>query len=111
VLGGRFDERARVTPAARRARGALAVVASCAIVAGCGGAGHAAAPTRERARPATAAGAITVVRRQRIDARLQEWTLRTTALDGPTRVRILLTAPARTTGRTGVATCARRCPT
>jgi S-formylglutathione hydrolase FrmB len=77
---------------ARRARGVLAVVASCAIVAGCGGAGHAAAPTRERARPETAAGAITVVRRQRIDARLQEWTLRTTALDGPTRVRILLPA-------------------
>jgi S-formylglutathione hydrolase FrmB len=74
-----------------RAARALAVVATSAIVAGCGGADHAAAPTRQSAK-AAAADAITVVGQDRIDARLEEWTLRSAALDGPTRVRILLPA-------------------
>jgi S-formylglutathione hydrolase FrmB len=75
-----------------RARSAVAVLATAALLAGCGGADHAAAPAVKRTRPERPAGAITVLGERRIDARLQEWTLRTPALDGPTRVRVLLPA-------------------
>jgi diacylglycerol O-acyltransferase / trehalose O-mycolyltransferase len=87
-------------------RRAIAALATCAAVAGCGGAHQAAAPSggsgADGTRSAASAGsgtatgtrpggtAITVVRRARLDARLQDWTLRTPALDGVTRVRILL---------------------
>jgi diacylglycerol O-acyltransferase/trehalose O-mycolyltransferase len=74
----------------RSGRGrAIAALASCAVGAGCGGAGSG---TRAGTAVGTRAGAaaITVVRRERLDARLQEWTLRTPALDSVTRVRILL---------------------
>jgi diacylglycerol O-acyltransferase / trehalose O-mycolyltransferase len=62
-------------------------------VAGCGGA-HKAAPPSNPSGP-HGAGAITVVRSDRRDARMQDWTLRTPALDGVTRVRILLPAGYR----------------
>jgi S-formylglutathione hydrolase FrmB len=77
-------------------RKALALLVIAAIAGGCGG-------TRSSSRTASSptagapaasstanAGAITVVRRQRLDARLDEWTLRTPALSGPTHVRVLL---------------------
>ena len=68
------------------------------------GGGGGARPARRTAglgRPATAstptgARAITVVRRQRLGPRLEEWTLRTPALSDPTRVRVLLPAGYRT---------------
>jgi diacylglycerol O-acyltransferase / trehalose O-mycolyltransferase len=72
-------------------RRAVAVLASCAIVAGCGARHKAPAPSG-RDDPGAA---ITVVRHERRDARLQDWTLRTPALDGVTRVRILLPAGYR----------------
>jgi S-formylglutathione hydrolase FrmB len=81
-----------VTVAAPRARIALAVLVSIPLVAGCGGASHGAAPARDGPKRASAAGPITVIAHRTIDARLGEWTLRTAALDGPTRVRILLRA-------------------
>ena len=80
-----------------RRRCALALVAGAAIAAGCGAAAkdHAGA-TATGAHPAsstlTGARAITVVSRQRLGARLEEWTLRTPALSDPTRVRVLLPA-------------------
>jgi S-formylglutathione hydrolase FrmB len=86
--------------AAQVRRSALALVASGALAAGCGGgtagpgagaAGSATATTGGAATaPGTGARAITVVARRRLDPRLEEWTLRTAALAGPTRVRVLL---------------------
>jgi diacylglycerol O-acyltransferase/trehalose O-mycolyltransferase len=78
-------------------RSALALAAVAALAAGCGGAthDHAAATTAGTQRAASApagARAITVVGRQRLGARLEEWTLRTAALSDPTRVRVLLPA-------------------
>ena len=68
---------------------AAALVAGI-VVAGCGGSG---APGTSR----TAAGdldrpptGVAVVAERRLDPRLTEWTLRTTALDEPTRVRVLV---------------------
>jgi S-formylglutathione hydrolase FrmB len=84
-----------MTGAARRACSRLAVVVTVAGAAACGGSGDAAAPAGDRARPAPAAGGITVVAERRIDPRLSEWTLRTPALDIETRVRILLPAGYR----------------
>jgi diacylglycerol O-acyltransferase / trehalose O-mycolyltransferase len=94
----------------------IAALAGCVLAAGCGG-GHKAASSGESgpggtrstanagARSGTTAGpgagtrpgaaAITVVGRERRDARLEDWTLRTPALDGVTRVRILLPAGYR----------------
>jgi diacylglycerol O-acyltransferase/trehalose O-mycolyltransferase len=80
-------------------RRAIAVVASCAVVAGCGGADKAAAPSGGTGPGGTPSAGITVVRRDRLDARLQDWTLRTPALDGVTRVRILLPAGYRAGSR------------
>jgi diacylglycerol O-acyltransferase / trehalose O-mycolyltransferase len=79
----------------RRAAAACAVAAA-AVATACGGGGGGAAstappPTRS-ARPDAARGAITVVVERRVDARLRELTLRTPALDAPTRVRVLLPA-------------------
>ena len=53
-----------------------------------------AAPAAAASTPA-GARAITVVRRQRLGPRLEEWTLRTPALSDPTRVRVLLPAGYR----------------
>jgi diacylglycerol O-acyltransferase/trehalose O-mycolyltransferase len=78
-------------------RSALALVAVAAIAAGCGGAAkdHAGATTagtqRASSTPADAR-AIAVVSRQRLGARLEDWTLQTPALRDPTRVRVLLPA-------------------
>jgi S-formylglutathione hydrolase FrmB len=102
--------------AVRRLARAVAAVAMCAaVVAACGGgassggassSGAAATATRAsttaRAHggPDSGARAISVVRHRRLDARLDEWTLRTPALAGPTRVRVLLPAGyAREPGR------------
>jgi diacylglycerol O-acyltransferase/trehalose O-mycolyltransferase len=76
-------------------RVALALLVLAAI-AGCGGKGGgartASSPTAggPAASSTANAGAITVVRRQRLDARLEEWTLRTPAVSDPTHVRVLL---------------------
>jgi diacylglycerol O-acyltransferase / trehalose O-mycolyltransferase len=77
----------------------LALVAAGAIVAGCGGGGESgptasSATAGPKAASKTPAGAraITVVGRQRLSARLEDWTLRTPALREPTRVRVLLPA-------------------
>jgi S-formylglutathione hydrolase FrmB len=86
-------------------RCALALVAAAAIAAGCGGAAkeHAGGTTAATGRASsTLAGAraITVVGRQRHSARIEDWTLRTPALSGPTRVRVLLpTGYAAAAGR------------
>jgi diacylglycerol O-acyltransferase / trehalose O-mycolyltransferase len=89
----------QITPTAARARrSALAFLACTAMVAGCGGSGGHGGSTG----PSTTAGgqpaerapagarAITVAGRQRLSARLEDWTLRTPALSEPTRVRVLL---------------------
>ena len=97
--------------AARVRRSALAVLAGGAIAAGCGGTGSdgratgstatpsSSAPAAAAASAATGARAITIVRRQRLDPRLEEWTLRTPALGDPTRVRVLLPAGYRSDAR------------
>jgi diacylglycerol O-acyltransferase/trehalose O-mycolyltransferase len=76
---------------------ALALAAVAAIAAGCGGAAkdHAGATTAgavRAANPPAGARAIAVVSRQRLGARLEDWTLQTPALRDPTRVRVLLPA-------------------
>jgi diacylglycerol O-acyltransferase / trehalose O-mycolyltransferase len=78
-------------------RRALALVAVAAIAAGCGGtakdhAGTTTAGTRPASTTPAGARAIAVVGRQRLGARMEDWTLRTPALSGPTRVRVLLPA-------------------
>jgi S-formylglutathione hydrolase FrmB len=86
--------------AARSRRSALALLA---ILAGCGGTHGHGGPTAASRTPgdrgASSApapvSAITVVRRHRLDARLEEWTLRTPALREPTGVRVLLPAGYR----------------
>jgi len=77
------------------ARRWAAVLVAAAAVAGCG-----ATPGRQATHSSRAgAGAITVVARERLDARLEEWTLRTPALHDPTRVRVLLPAGYRAAPR------------
>jgi S-formylglutathione hydrolase FrmB len=76
-------------------RCALALVATAAIAAGCGGTAkdHAGATTAGTPRASSlpaGARAIAVVSRQRRGARLEDWTLQTPALRDPTRVRVLL---------------------
>ena len=75
----------------RLARGRRWVVALlvAGAIAGCGGTGEHAGST---AASPTASRGITVVGRERLGARLEEWTLRTPALREPTRVRVLLPA-------------------
>jgi S-formylglutathione hydrolase FrmB len=82
-------------------RCALALIVAAAIAAGCGGdAGPTTSTTPPRSAQApTGARAITVVRRQRLDARLEEWTLRTPALRDQTHVRVLLPAGYRAVPR------------
>jgi diacylglycerol O-acyltransferase / trehalose O-mycolyltransferase len=67
-------------------------VALALAAAACGGSsgGHATPPSPSAS--AQSAAGITAVQRRRIDARLQEWTLRTPALADPTGVRVLLPA-------------------
>jgi S-formylglutathione hydrolase FrmB len=92
-----------MSPAGRVRRCALALVAGGLLAGGCGGGGDtrsaatapgvtstAAAGQETGAAAPAGAKAITVVRRQRIGARMEEWTLRTPALDDPTHVRVLL---------------------
>jgi len=93
-------------------RWALALLAGSLLAAGCGGGGDAtsSATTATGAGSTAAAGqetgaaapagakAITVVRRRRIGARTEEWTLRTPALDDPTHVRVLLPRGYRSDG-------------
>jgi diacylglycerol O-acyltransferase/trehalose O-mycolyltransferase len=72
-------------------RWALALFAVAVIAAGCGGNGGGAGRTAPPATSGSAgARAITVVRREQFDSRLEQWTLRTPALAGATRVRVLL---------------------
>jgi diacylglycerol O-acyltransferase / trehalose O-mycolyltransferase len=81
----------------RRSALALAVVA--ALATGCGGGGGGGStPSSPGAAGKAASGApagaraISVVGRQRLGARVEDWTLRTPALREPTRVRVLLPA-------------------
>ena len=68
-------------------RRALAVALCAGVVAGCGGG----APSTSRSVQPPRTG-IAVVAERRLDARLTEWTLRTTALAQETRVRVLVPA-------------------
>jgi diacylglycerol O-acyltransferase / trehalose O-mycolyltransferase len=74
----------------------LPLLVCAVLVVGCGGddgdGQTAAAPKRDTR-------AITVVQRRRVDARLDEWTLRTKALRDPTHVRVLLPAGYRSGAR------------
>ena len=81
-------------------RSALALLAAAAIAAGCGGDGATttSSPPRSSQAPTGVRG-LTVVRRERLDARLEEWTLRSSALRDPTHVRVLLPAGYRTAPR------------
>ena len=63
---------------------------------GCGGGDG---DGRTAAAPKRDTRAITVVHRRRVDARLDEWTLRTKALRDPTHVRVLLPAGYRSGAR------------
>ena len=86
--------------AARARRSAIALVAVGVLAAGCGGTkGHGGATTSSptsatqgASSAPTGARAIAVVSRQRLGARLEDWTLQTPALRDPTRVRVLLPA-------------------
>src|SRR6266566_3671652 len=71
----------RGLPALRRIALMLALMLGCAA---CGSGVH--------PRPVVGVGGLRVVREQRLGPRLQEWTLRTGALRGDTRVRVLLPA-------------------
>jgi S-formylglutathione hydrolase FrmB len=77
-------------------RAAIALLASGALLAGCGGSGgHRATtassdPAKQLLAAKAGAAAITVAGQTRLDARTQDWTLRTPALDGETQLRILL---------------------
>jgi S-formylglutathione hydrolase FrmB len=83
--------------APRLRRAALALLAGGALAAGCGGDGGDGTTTDRPAAtaPRGPAAAIRAVDRRRLDARLEEWTLRTPALARPTRVRVLLPAGYR----------------
>jgi S-formylglutathione hydrolase FrmB len=86
----------RIAPTVARARrSALAFLACTAMAAGCGGSGGHGGSTGRSPTATAGAGAraITVVGRQRLGARVEDWTLSTPALHEPTRVRVLL--PAR----------------
>jgi diacylglycerol O-acyltransferase / trehalose O-mycolyltransferase len=61
------------------------VALACALLLACDGCGGAA-----RGPTSSPAGGLRVVHEQQIDPRLQEWTVRTRALPGETRVRVLL---------------------
>jgi diacylglycerol O-acyltransferase / trehalose O-mycolyltransferase len=67
-------------------RRALAVGVAC-LVAGCGGAATSKPTTTTHSTPPTG---ISVVAERKIDPRLTEWTLRSTALGASTRVRVLV---------------------
>jgi diacylglycerol O-acyltransferase / trehalose O-mycolyltransferase len=85
----------RIAPTVARARrSALAFLACTAMAAGCGGSGGHDGSTGRSPTATAGAGAraITVVDRQRLGARVEDWTLRTPALHEPTRVRVLLPA-------------------
>jgi diacylglycerol O-acyltransferase / trehalose O-mycolyltransferase len=73
-------------------RRALAVALGAGLVAGCGGGAAAERRDGGAAHRGGVSTAISVLAQRRLDARLTEWTLRSTALDRPTRVRILLPA-------------------
>jgi S-formylglutathione hydrolase FrmB len=74
-----------------RRAAALAALAAATAAAGCAGAsGERSGGSGTAARAASAATGVAVVAERRIDARLTEWTLRTTALDGVTGVRVLV---------------------
>jgi S-formylglutathione hydrolase FrmB len=87
----------------RAHRSALALLACTAMAAGCGGSGAHGGPTASSPTAGGKAGsstpngarAITVVGRQRLGARVEDWALRTPALRDPTRVRVLLPAGYR----------------
>jgi diacylglycerol O-acyltransferase / trehalose O-mycolyltransferase len=70
--------------------GAAAVLAACGGGAGKRGPSSSTPPQRESGGPA-----IRVVAHRRVDARLDEWRLRTPALAGPTGVRVLVPAGYR----------------
>jgi hypothetical protein len=89
---------AGVTRAARRGCSGLTVVLTIAAAAACGGSGGGGAAGTDgaqTAKPAAARPGITVVAERDLGPRLQEWTLRTPALDVETRVRVLLPAGYR----------------
>jgi S-formylglutathione hydrolase FrmB len=77
-------------------RAAVALLVLAGLAGGCGGHGGGAPTASSPAAGGPAAsrtanaGAINVVRHQRLDARLEQWTLRTPALSDPTHVRVLL---------------------
>ena len=71
----------------------LPLLVCAALLAGCGGSGGDAGASS--ASPAPKPRALTVAGRRRVDARLDEWTLRTNALREPTHVRVLVPAGYR----------------
>jgi S-formylglutathione hydrolase FrmB len=75
-------------------RRALAVALGAIALAGCGAtnAPSTGTSTTASAKPAPPPGGIAVVAERRLDPRLTEWTLRTSALGGQTRVRVLVPA-------------------
>jgi diacylglycerol O-acyltransferase/trehalose O-mycolyltransferase len=73
-------------------RRALAVALCAGVAAGCGGTAGEQATGSARAPRATAPAGIAVVAQRRVDPRLTDYTLKTTALDEETGVRVLLPA-------------------
>jgi S-formylglutathione hydrolase FrmB len=71
----------------------LPLLVCAALLAGCGGSGGDAGASS--ASPAPKPRALTVAGRRRVDARMDEWTLRTKALREPTHVRVLVPAGYR----------------
>jgi hypothetical protein len=74
----------------------LPLLVCAVLVVGCGGDDG---DGRTAAAPKRDTRAIAVVQRRRVDARLDEWTLRTKALRDPTHVRVLLPAGYRSGAR------------
>jgi diacylglycerol O-acyltransferase / trehalose O-mycolyltransferase len=71
-------------------RALAAALVAGVVVAGCGGGGAPGTSAGTAAKAEPSPTGIAVVAERRIDPRLTEWTLRTTALDEPTRVRVLV---------------------
>jgi S-formylglutathione hydrolase FrmB len=73
-------------------RALAAALVAGVVVAACGGSAAPGTSAGTAANADTSPTGIAVVAERRLDPRLTEWTLRTTALDAPTRVRVLVPA-------------------